>query len=243
MIPLLPSPDVLRAPCISQVSGRLQQDEAAPELVRRTGVPRRLQGAVLSRQLEFLAGRWCARRALRALDPGRNHDVGIGADGAPRWPSGFVGSIAHTADFVWVAAALRRNVGAIGIDSEPIIATARARRLGSCIAVPGEIGRTRQMLGVDYAVATTLLFSAKESLFKCLYPLFGRSFDYLGTPVEFCAETATFRAQLQPPFCDELPDRRGVAGRFALDSTGAHTGVALSAGELPARFGRAQPLG
>ena len=164
----------------------------------------------------------------------------MAVDGAPLWPSGFVGSITHTADIVWVAAASRRNVGAIGIDSEPIIAAARARRLAPCIALPDEIAGTRHVLGVDDAVATTLLFSAKESLFKCLYSHLRRPFDYLDARVEFCGATATFRARLQPPFGDELPHRRGIKGRFVLDRAGAHTGIALGAGDLPARV--AQPL-
>jgi enterobactin synthetase component D len=241
MVTLVPPPDVLRAAGIAQVSGRF--DRHRPRAARNIGdgtvVPPQLQGAVLSRQLEFLAGRWCARRALRAIDHVGNREVGIAPDGVPRWPSGCVGSITHTADFVWVAAASRRDVGAIGIDSEPIMPAARARRLAPCIAVPDEIGRTRDVLGLDVAVAATLLFSAKESLFKCLYAHLPRPFHHLDVCVEMSREPGSFRARLHPPLCDDLPHRLDIHGRFHLDATHVHTGVTLSAGDVLTRVERA----
>jgi len=230
VVTLVSHPGVLGAACIAQVSGRFDRSgrRAARSLVAGR-LPGQLQGAVQSRQIEFLAGRWCARRALRAIDPAANHEVGIAADGTPLWPPGFVGSITHTADFVWAAAASRRDAAAIGIDSEPIMTAARAHRLAPSIARPDEIARTRAVLGVDFAAATSLLFSAKESLFKCLSAHLGRAFDCLDARVVVSREPGSFRAM-------------GIEGRLELDATHVHTGVMLAATDVPTRVARAQPV-
>src|SRR5277367_2552834 len=69
-------------------------------------LPRELDRAVRARRTEFLAGRACARSALRKLADGRADDaIPIGPDRAPVWPAGIVGAITHAHGFAAAAVA------------------------------------------------------------------------------------------------------------------------------------------
>src|SRR5450432_1156051 len=71
--------------------------------------------AVDKRQAEFVAGRWCAHRALEEI--GRPAEIiGIGPQGAPLWPAGATGSITHDSGLCVAVAARLANVNALGID-------------------------------------------------------------------------------------------------------------------------------
>ena len=64
-------------------------------------LPDSIQRSVAKRQTEFLAGRLCAREALRQMD-GRHHVPSIGEDRAPVWLEDICGSITHS--HRWAAA-------------------------------------------------------------------------------------------------------------------------------------------
>ncbi|NCH22509.1 enterobactin synthase subunit EntD [Cronobacter turicensis] len=133
-----------------------------------------LANAVARRQAEHLAGRIAAVAALRAagapaLPPG------IGAHREPRWPAGFTGSITHTGHRAW--ATVIAAPGGVGIDVENLMDAQTARDLA-----PGIIdAQERLLLGrapLPFASALTLVFSAKESLFKALFPQVGDWFGF-----------------------------------------------------------------
>ena len=118
-----------------------------------------------ARRREFATGRACARDALRRLGlPGDAIPAGPG--GEPLWPAGVVGSITHCAGFWACAVGRERDCASVGIDAE-IDAPLPAGVL-EVVASPGE----RDALG-EFASPTfeTVLFSAKEAVFKAWYPL------------------------------------------------------------------------
>ncbi len=114
---------------------------------------------------EFVAGRSCARLALATLGI-TGVGIPVGPDRAPVWPAGVVGSIAHTGHLAVAAVAPGTLVSALGIDAEPAIAL--ERDLWSRVCRPEELAWAATQS--DPAQAATLLFSAKESMFKCLWP-------------------------------------------------------------------------
>lgn len=121
------------------------------------------------RQAEHLAGRIAAAAALRhagsdSLAPG------IGAHREPLWPQGFCGSITHTAG-VAIAAVIPGDTPSqgIGIDRETLLDARSAPDIAEGALDAGERERLRQT-PLPYPVAVTLAFSAKESLFKALFP-------------------------------------------------------------------------
>lgn len=125
-----------------------------------------LANAVASRQAEHLAGRIAAVAALKAAGAPFS-PPGIGAHREPRWPAGFTGSITHTCHRAW--AVVITTPGSIGIDVESLMDAQTARELASGIIDTQEralLARTP----LPFASALTLAFSAKESLFKALFP-------------------------------------------------------------------------
>ena len=94
-----------------------------PATVRLSPSERRsLPGAGALRLREFAAGRWHAKRALAALGFDAV-DLPRRSDGAPAWPAGVVGSLAHAwhRERVHVIAVVARDdaVVALGVDLEP----------------------------------------------------------------------------------------------------------------------------
>ncbi len=127
----------------------------------------------VERMREFAAGRRCAAQAL--ADAGaRCVDVEVGAHREPLWPRGYVGSITHAPMFAFAAVARRGDVASIGVDSEPVLDEASLDAVASLTFGPGE----RRLVAGRRDLATAV-FSAKESLFKALYPLVRVAFDFI----------------------------------------------------------------
>jgi enterobactin synthetase component D len=145
-------------------------------------LPTTIRASVPKRRIEFLAGRICAREALRAAGETARHDIAIGFLRAPVWPRGFVGSITRTANLAAVAVALSTDAHAVGIDLEPIMSADVQESVGAGVGQPGEL-RLVTAAGLAPRVALTVLFSAKEALYKCLVPLVGQIFDFLDAEV------------------------------------------------------------
>lgn len=142
-------------------------------------LPASLQRAAPKRLGEFLAGRLAAREALRRVGLG-DHVVAIGSAREPRWPAGFEGSISHSLlqGRGMALCAVRRGQAGIGLDLEAWLEDEQACNLWPGIVNDEEWGRL-QRCPLGPAQGLTLVFSAKESLFKALYPWVGRYFDFL----------------------------------------------------------------
>jgi 4'-phosphopantetheinyl transferase EntD len=89
---------------------------------------------------------------------------------APIWPDGVVGSITHTGAFAAAAVAWVADIAALGIDSEQIIDPAAARDIAD-ICMVDEATLFKAAHGRNFCEFCTFVFSAKESVFKCLFPL------------------------------------------------------------------------
>jgi enterobactin synthetase component D len=137
----------------------------------------------------FDLGRACAAELLAELGSGET-SVAMAADRSPVWPQGYVGSITHTDDLLGVAVARRKDFRSIGIDAEAIVQPDTTDEIDELCM--GERERAlRDSAGIDRQTFSSLCFSAKESFFKCLYPLTGVWFDFQD------AEIASFDPDLQ----------------------------------------------
>ena len=139
----------------------------------------RLSTAVNKRKAEHLAGRIAANQALSFY--GINGSIpGIGLHREPCWPPGFTGSITHNGN-VALATVIAENPlqrTGIGIDYEEIIEPNVAQEIYSGIIDSAE----KELINASpfsFNYALTLVFSAKESLFKALFYHVGRYFDFL----------------------------------------------------------------
>jgi 4'-phosphopantetheinyl transferase EntD len=86
--------------------------------------------------------------------------------GAPIWAAGFVGSLAHDDTFALAAAAKIQDLSSIGIDIEPAIPL--PDELHEIVVTPDDV-----LASSEGATASRTLFSAKEAVFKAVYPLDG----------------------------------------------------------------------
>lgn len=140
-------------------------------------LPEELRYSASKRQQEFLAGRYCAVRALQQL--GLN-DLSEGLslmarhpNGLPAWPTDYTGSISHHHGIAvaWVAPCT--TYAQLGLDLEGIISLERAKKLQTRVLHQTEM-QLGQSLGYSAACWFTLLFSCKESLYKLLSRYAGR---------------------------------------------------------------------
>ena len=171
-----------------------------------------LRVAVSTRQLQYLAGRFCALNALRAHGC-EISELPRAGNGLPLWPGGFVGSISHTDDEACAAVMRTSDATGIGVDVEPIVNAGRASRLAAHIALRSELAHAYDA-GFDAAEAFTLLFSAKESLFKCLFPLVERRVGYDAAEIR-AEHDGTFAARLTERWSRTFDAGTTFSGRWA----------------------------
>lgn len=121
------------------------------------------------RRRDFNVGRAAARRALEKVGFPVVTPVLRGEHREPLWPVGIVGSISHSSGVGVAAVAWQEDVAAVGIDIQ-LIEERYTDELIARFADPDEFDWVRS----DPARRTeraVKLFSAKESVFKALYPL------------------------------------------------------------------------
>jgi enterobactin synthetase component D len=229
---LVEDPRVFPAP-IRQSSVLLSAGDTAADFP--IALPPELRDARPSRRLHYAAGRYCARRALEALDPPiPESSVGRGEAGEPLWPAGIVGSITHSGAFVSAAAARAKDARGVGIDTQELVTTERMTLVMPTVLLASEAQRaTASALGPG--VWTTIAFCAKEALFKCLYPLAGVRFYYTAAEVtSIDTDSRTFRITLTEAVGPEFDAGMAIDGRFELSREYVHAGIWL----WPARSGQ-----
>jgi 4'-phosphopantetheinyl transferase EntD len=173
-----------------------------------------LTNALEMRRREFAVGRTCARQALRVLgvDPVA---IPARADRAPAWPVDVVGTITHCPGLVAAAVASRDRFAAIGLDAESR-ERALEDNLDRLIRTPAERSRMdRLAFPVDIDVVR-LVFSAKESVYKCLAPMSGMTLGFHDVELDVNFELERFRARRVGVPDDRLPDFERIVGRFTV---------------------------
>src|SRR5688572_2443020 len=206
----------------------LRLDEPLPDEMRLIPLPATLERAVAKRQTHFRAGRYCAMKAMGGLDARlASYTLDRATDGVPVWPAGVVGSITHTDGFVAAAAALTSDLVAVGIDTERVMSETQAKEIGRSFAWPAEVAHGRAA-GLSRLEAFTLVFSAKESIFKCLNPLVRRHFDFVDVRiVAVDAGARTFTARVVRTLSERFPAQTLLQGRFHVELPWVHTVMAL----------------
>jgi len=180
-----------------------------------------VDGATRTRVEQFTAGRVCSRLALGRLGVAATTPILRGEDRAPIWPPGFIGSISHTD--TWCAAAVARteNVRSLGIDLES--STPLKEALWRRVCTPKE----REWLHELPAPGLTgkIVFSAKEAVYKCQYPL---SNQFLGFhAVEVTLGDDSFEAVFRQEAGGFRPGDV-ISGRYLVEE-----GLVATACELP----------
>lgn len=137
--------------------------------------PDAMNRAVDKRRAEFLAGRALARLGQSLLGLGVG-PVLSGKDRAPIWPQPVVGSISHSRGRCACLVMPRAKGVLPGLDIEAIASKAALEAILHGTVTPKDTLLLNQ--AGDLATAATLCFSAKETLYKSLYPEVRRFFGF-----------------------------------------------------------------
>lgn len=185
-------PLVVEASIRSMLRGRFSVAAASPTLATDLLFPEEIayiSRAVEKRRAEFGTARVCARRALAELGVPPCSLV-PNSDRSPRWPERVVGSISHNPHCCIVAVSNEPSVLGLGLDVEsdealppdtlPLICTPRER---AWLASQAEAERGRM---------SKILFSAKESIYKCQYPISKTVLEFSDVTLNVDLENDTF---------------------------------------------------
>jgi len=144
------------------------------------------KNAVPKRLFEFIATRTLARELLADMGHGAV-SIPRGPLGAPEWPQGIVGTLAHSDGLVVVVLGSAEPYRALGIDLEPNEPLPEDVR--SYVSLPGED---------DRAPAARAVFVVKEAFYKAHCGVHGRMLDFSDVRVTWHNDGSNAR-ELRPP--------------------------------------------
>lgn len=159
--------------------------------------PEKLDNAISKRRAEFLAGRTVSKAALFLLGK-RSDQVPISPDREPIWPKGVVGSITHSNGRC--AAVVSDNTSMlVGIDIEDVASASSLDTIFQEVLLPDEANFIRSQNVLPPEVLATLVFSAKETLYKALFPKVRRFFGFDHAKLDGLAPESGLRLRLTKP--------------------------------------------
>ncbi|KPC33014.1 Siderophore biosynthesis protein [Pseudomonas syringae pv. cilantro] len=199
------------------VSGRFDPHKLSAGDFQRCAIetPASIQRSVAKRQTEFLAGRLCAREAMRQLD-GRLHIPALGEDRAPVWPGDVCGSITHSTGWAAAVVAPRQQWRGLGLDTENLLSHERAERLAGEILTAAELADMAAGPDDQVALRVTLTFSIKEALFKALYPMVQKRFYFEDAQLLEWSADGRARLRLLIDLSSEWHAGKELEGQFSV---------------------------
>ena len=142
---------------------------------------------VPQRQAQFLAGRLAAKQALTSHKTTlAESQIAIGNHREPIWPTGCTGSISHS-EQTSVACVNQQLTerGGVGVDIQSNINKDTINKIASTVlSEKDSLIMKRGVADLTESQLFTLLFSAKESVFKALFNTVGEYFDFQTVSVE-----------------------------------------------------------
>lgn len=142
-------------------------------------LPGEIKNAVVKRKAEFLAGRFAAKEVTKALKKDGSHrlEIKIGKNREPVWPKGMRGSITHNTSTALCMMTCSDKIISLGVDIETILSEDLSDNIAEQVCSVHEL-QAAFSKGLIKRLAVTLIFSAKESIFKAFYPKVGEYFEF-----------------------------------------------------------------
>ncbi|MCG9579523.1 4'-phosphopantetheinyl transferase superfamily protein [Vibrio tubiashii] len=140
-------------------------------------LPLQIRQAHHKRQAEFIAGRVAAHYSMSAI--GQYRGVEINPDRSPLFPEALKGSISHSQNLAIAATIPSEEIPDtyLGIDIQHWFSREEAEDVATLVCKDAEIERL-QDTHLSYQQKVTLLFSAKEALYKAIYPKVKEVLDF-----------------------------------------------------------------
>ena len=121
------------------------------------------------RRAEFTMGRIFAHVALSRFGLEYEPILRNPETREPCWPNSVWGSITHSAGFAAVAVGLKKEIKGVGIDLESFSRSVDFK-IRRHVCVDSELEWLASLPTKQANRALRIIFSAKESIFKCIYP-------------------------------------------------------------------------
>ena len=197
------------------------QDELHPLYPEEEAIVRQ---AVKKRKREFSTGRACARRALTRLGF-KDCVLARNEDGTAAWPGTVVGTISHSDVWCGSAVARQSDIEGIGLDIEKIerISPQIIRR----ILTQSELAWLTGYPDYERQQWSALLFSAKESVYKCLFSYLNSGITYYDACIMPVGDGLTFTVTYAKTIAERMSAQLPLAGRYFFHEGAVFTGVAL----------------
>ncbi len=149
-----------------------------------------LTGSMAKKRLEdFKSSRYVASLALNQLGY-ENFPLLINQHRGPVWPRTVVGSLTHCDGIAFAVANYNSAVRSIGIDLEAY--TTMAPNLYRMICSEQELTHLQQFEQPE--LMAKVIFSVKESIYKCLNPLLNEWIDFKDVSIELDPQARKYRA-------------------------------------------------
>jgi enterobactin synthetase component D len=146
------------------------------------------------RKKEYLAGRYCAVKAAEQLGV-QLSALPSAPTREPIWPDGLVGSITHSKRMAIGCVSTSKVISSLGIDAEELIQPSVSLEVETIIATDSELALLKRY---ELPMGITLLFSAKEALYKALYPRVRTFIDFKEvTLIHLDRENGCFELELK----------------------------------------------
>ena len=189
--------------------------------------PKNIQSAVIKRKSEFLAGRYCAKKALAEYNI-NDYTIYALKNRAPSWPKGYIGSISHTSDSAYSIVTKDTEYSGIGIDAEYILSKQQIIDIRKIITTDSEFNFINEsLLNINITFTLILIFSAKESLFKALNPIVDIFFDFLAVKIINLSEKK-FRLSLEIDLSSTYKKGHTFEGHYLLNKEQVITIVTIN---------------
>jgi enterobactin synthetase component D len=227
---VVPAQAPLVMPPFTVTSSLCFSDDADWRLFDQITLPAELETAIDRRKLHFRLGRLCAARALQQLNPGQpSGPLGRDAAGVPSWPRAITGSITHASGFASAAVAWTRHAMSLGIDVERTMSARQAQKVARVIASAEELAVAEHALG-NALTAVTVVFCAKEAVFKALYPLVRHRFGYADARlIAIDSASRTFDVRLVTTLSASFRSGIALRGHYASAGEWVHAGLVIPA--------------
>jgi len=176
---------------------------------------------------EFAGGRWAAKKALTRL--GVKHlSLPRQEDKTPLWPKGYTGSITHCDGLLAAAACSTDDFYSLGLDVESTTRPLNISGISRFICTPREKSEHLKGTAVEVKKKLLLIFSAKESLFKGLYPLVQTFFGFKAAQLAPLVNKGLFTLELMTDLHSKFKKGMIFQGRYVFTSTHIYTGLTIS---------------
>lgn len=198
------SPCLFSSPFPSHIGFACQSSDVDFQQVMPTEWALLSEKAVWKRQQQFAMGRVAAHKAMEQLGIAPS-PILRGPHDEPLWPSGLIGSISHSQEWAVAAVAQKCDSRGVGIDIE-YIDKAVSWSLANHISNPEERPWLEEIASLRY-LRFFLLFSAKETIFKAMYPQHYVFLEFQDATLRWIDESASYLTPTIQPYTDlvEIP--------------------------------------